>query len=78
MYLIVLNDFVSLKNVFFMSLKNILTCYAVLQKQRLIPTTHAFCSFFLLVLDFKAFSRLLTIEVLTHLKTSGLFFVGKT
>ena len=76
MYLIVLNDFVSLKNSFFMSLKIILTCvqrcYAILQKQRLIPTTHAICSFFfLLVLDVKAFSTLLTIKVLTHLKTSG-------
>ena len=29
--------------------------------------------FFLLVLDVKAFSTLLTIEVLTHLKTSGRF-----
>ena len=85
MYLIVLNDFVSLKNSFFMSLKIILTCvhemlcYFTETK----ADTNYTCSllfFLLLVLDVKAFSTLLTIEVLTHLKTSGRFLSvnGKT
>ena len=73
-----LNDFVSLKNSFFMSLKIILTCvhemlcYVTETK----ADTNYTCNllfFFLLVLDVKAFSTLLTNEVLTHLKTSGRF-----
>ena len=63
MFLIVLNDFVSLKNSFFMSLKIILTCvhemlcYFTETK----ADTNYICIllFFLLVHDVKAFSTLL-------------------
>ena len=86
MYLIVLNDFVSLKNSFFMSLKIILTCvhemlcYFTETKADTNYTCNLLFFFLLLVLDVKAFSTLLTIEVLTHLKTSGRFLSvnGKT
>ena len=85
MYLIVLNDFVSLKNSFFMSLKINLTCVhemlCYFTETKANSNTNYTCNllFFLLVLD-KAFSTLLTIEVLTHLKTSGRFLSvnGKT
>ena len=81
MYLIVLNDFVSLKNSF---------CYVIVDYSYMCTRDVMLfyrnkgytCNllFFLLVLDVKAFSTLLTIEVLTHLKTSGRFLSvnGKT
>ena len=86
MYLILLNDFVLLKNSFFMSLKIILTCVhemlCYFTETKANSKTNYTCNllFFLLVLDVKAFSTLLTIEVLTHLKTSGRFLSvnGKT
>ena len=74
---ICLNYFVSLKNLFFMSLKNIHTC--VHEMLCYFTETKAYTNytcillFFLLVLDVKTFSMFLTIEVLTHLKMSGRF-----
>ena len=85
---ICVNDFVSLKNLFFMSLKNIHTCVhemlCYFTETKADTNYTCILLFFLLVLDHvdvKAFSTLLTIEVLTHLKTSGRFFLsvnGKT
>ena len=74
---ICLNDFVSLKNLFFMSLKNIHTCVhemlCYFTETKADTNYTCILLFFLLVLDVKAFSTFLTIEVLTHLKTSGRF-----
>ena len=84
MYLIVLNDFVSLKNSFFMLLKIILTCVhemlCYFTETKADTNYTCILLFFLLVhVDVKAFSTLLTIEVLTHLKRQDVFVVnGKT
>ena len=82
MYLIVLNDFVSLKNSFFMSLKIILTCvhemlcYFTETKDH----TNYTCNllfFFLLVLDVKAISNAPYNRGLDAPENVRAFFVGK-
>ena len=74
---ICLNDFVSLKNLFFMSFKNIHTCVhemlCYFTETKADTNYTCILLFFLLVLDVKAFSTFLTIEALTHLKMSGRF-----
>ena len=74
---ICLNDLCHWIIYFFMSLKNIHTCVhemlCYFTETKADTNYTCILLFFRLVLDVKAFSTFLTIEVLTHMKTSGRF-----